>query len=212
MLCAVCREDLDASHFQPAEYLQARIHASIPRCLSCWRLTKRQRIDLRNAAVLALGDCPPMKVNTAKPKKPKPTKAQRKEQRKQDRKKRREGLPWEALTRPEKRKTLLERRPESELILERELTRRKMGFQSQVWEQGYWVDFRILPRKLGIEVDGGYHFTPEQRMKDEERTKILEKHGWTILRFTNEDVQKNLNGVIYAINVERHQFPSARRT
>lgn len=50
----------------------------------------------------------------------------------------------------------------------------------------YIPDFRI--GDLIVEVDGEYHFTKEQREKDERRTKFLTKLGYTVVRITNEDV------------------------
>ena len=46
-----------------------------------------------------------------------------------------------------------------------------------------------------IEVDGDSHFTPEAQVKDEKRTDILQGYGLTVIRFTNDDVLNNLEGV-----------------
>ena len=50
------------------------------------------------------------------------------------------------------------------------------------------VDFVCLKKKLVIEIDGAYHFTPEQQEADKLRTKILEEIGYHEIRFTNEEV------------------------
>jgi very-short-patch-repair endonuclease len=50
-----------------------------------------------------------------------------------------------------------------------------------------------------IEVDGGYHFEEEQRIKDEERQRMLETFGLNFLRFQEEQVRKDMNDVIQAI-------------
>ena len=60
----------------------------------------------------------------------------------------------------------------------------------------YIADFICLERKLIIEVDGKYHESPEQKAHDELRTHDLEAYGYTILRFTNEDVTYHLQTVI----------------
>jgi putative nucleotidyltransferase with HDIG domain len=52
----------------------------------------------------------------------------------------------------------------------------------------YIVDFVCLKRQLVIEVDGGYHLTPEQQEKDRLRTEELRKLGYSEIRFTNEEV------------------------
>jgi very-short-patch-repair endonuclease len=45
---------------------------------------------------------------------------------------------------------------------------------------------------LVIEVDGASHWNDETKKKDEEREKVLHLTGFTILRFTDEDVLNNL--------------------
>ena len=57
------------------------------------------------------------------------------------------------------------------------------------------VDFYCAELKLVVEIDGGSHFTQARKVYDEERTKILEGYGLTVIRFTNEEVLKNLAGV-----------------
>ena len=47
-----------------------------------------------------------------------------------------------------------------------------------------------------IEVDGGYHNTMEQMWDDTVRTDDIEKTGYTVIRFTNEDVEMNLPTVM----------------
>jgi leucyl-tRNA synthetase len=48
---------------------------------------------------------------------------------------------------------------------------------------------------LIIEVDGGYHNNPEQQAYDAYRTKELEELGFIILRFSNDEVLKNVYAV-----------------
>lgn len=50
------------------------------------------------------------------------------------------------------------------------------------------VDFVNFDNSMIIEVDGGYHTTPEQRKADQIRDKILEDNGFWIMRFSNEEV------------------------
>ena len=61
------------------------------------------------------------------------------------------------------------------------------------------ADFVCLPAKLIIEVDGKYHQLPEQQASDEERQEWLEAKGFTVLRFTNEEVICNTDNVIETI-------------
>lgn len=54
----------------------------------------------------------------------------------------------------------------------------------------YIVDFFLKDYATVVEVDGGYHFTPEQQTKDAARTEaILRKNRFArVVRFTNEEV------------------------
>ena len=54
---------------------------------------------------------------------------------------------------------------------------------------GYFPDIRIKNTNLLIEIDGSYHFTPEQILKDETRTERLQREGYTVIRFTNKQVK-----------------------
>jgi very-short-patch-repair endonuclease len=57
------------------------------------------------------------------------------------------------------------------------------------------VDFFCAQLKLVIEVDGEGHFTNDGRDYDWERTQILEGYGLTVLRFTNDEVLQDWEGV-----------------
>ena len=59
------------------------------------------------------------------------------------------------------------------------------------------VDFCSPRKKLIIELDGGQHL--EQEAYDQERTEFLRSKGYRVLRFWNDDVIKDLNGVIQVI-------------
>ena len=72
-------------------------------------------------------------------------------------------------------------------------SRQRSGFKfrKQVEIDGYIVDFLCAERRLIIEVDGGQH-TPE---RDARRTSYLESQGFRLIRFWNNDVLQNLDGV-----------------
>ena len=52
----------------------------------------------------------------------------------------------------------------------------------------YIVDFFFRKSMLIIEIDGGYHDTEEQQEKDAIRQEWLEENGYTVLRFTNDQI------------------------
>jgi very-short-patch-repair endonuclease len=59
----------------------------------------------------------------------------------------------------------------------------------------YIVDFVSLDRALIIELDGGQHNQQSEMEKDETRTKWLERKGFRVIRFWNNDVLQNIDGV-----------------
>ena len=61
----------------------------------------------------------------------------------------------------------------------------------------YVVDFVCAERKIIIEVDGGQH--AEQIAQDAKRTAWLESQGYEVMRFWNNDVLENTNGVVETI-------------
>lgn len=67
----------------------------------------------------------------------------------------------------------------------------RIKFRRQHPIDAYIVDFVSLQNKLIVEVDGGYHETPEQQQYDAERTKVLSEIGFKVVRFTNRDVIDN---------------------
>ena len=70
-------------------------------------------------------------------------------------------------------------------------------FRRQHAVGNYIPDFCSPKAKLIIELDGSQHL--EQEEYDEERTKYLESLGYKVIRFWNNDVMKNVNGVILAV-------------
>jgi very-short-patch-repair endonuclease len=70
-------------------------------------------------------------------------------------------------------------------------------FRRQVPLPPYFGDFVCFERKLVVELDGGQH--AEREDYDETRTKTLEQRGYRILRFWNNEVMGNLEGVIETI-------------
>jgi very-short-patch-repair endonuclease len=63
----------------------------------------------------------------------------------------------------------------------------------------YIVDFISLDGKLIVEVDGATHSSDEECARDERRTQDLEVLGFHVLRVTNIEVYKNLDGVLESI-------------
>ena len=75
----------------------------------------------------------------------------------------------------------------------------EINFARQYRIANYILDFYAPSVKLAIEIDGGQHYEESAIEYDEKRIRFLETKGVTVLRFTNNDVDKNLNGVISEI-------------
>ncbi len=60
----------------------------------------------------------------------------------------------------------------------------------------YVVDFFCPDAKLIVEVDGGQH---AESASDVVRTRWLEAHGYRVIRFWNNDVLANTEGVLLSI-------------
>ena len=99
---------------------------------------------------------------------------------------------------------------EAERILWNALKTNATGlhFRRQHIIQDFIVDFFCYDKMLTIELDGGYHETEEQKEKDQYRTSELKCLGYTELRFKNEEVIGNLDGVISEIKHTAMQLPS----
>ena len=59
----------------------------------------------------------------------------------------------------------------------------------------YIVDFFIANKRIVIELDGSQHGMPENREADAKRDADFKHLGITVLRYSNNDIHKNFNGV-----------------
>jgi len=72
-------------------------------------------------------------------------------------------------------------------------------FRRQVPIGPYVCDFACLAARLVIELDGSQHNTDEHRAKDERRTRGLESEGYRVIRFWNNDLAHNMEGVLETV-------------
>jgi len=63
----------------------------------------------------------------------------------------------------------------------------------------YIVDFVSFDKRLVVEVDGGQHNEEDMRKRDNSRTMRLNKSGYQVLRFWDNEVLLNLDGVLEKI-------------
>ncbi|PAP96986.1 endonuclease domain-containing protein [Mesorhizobium wenxiniae] len=70
-----------------------------------------------------------------------------------------------------------------------------LGFRRHFPIAGYIVDFACPEKKLIVEVDGSQHGQRDAVAGDAARTLRLEQDGWTVLRFWNDDIIRDIDNV-----------------
>lgn len=78
-----------------------------------------------------------------------------------------------------------------------QLRSRPLGakFTRQFPVGNYIVDFACRSLRIAIECDGGQHSAEA----DDERTRLIEAHGYRVIRFWNHEILENTEGVMEAI-------------
>jgi very-short-patch-repair endonuclease len=95
-----------------------------------------------------------------------------------------------------KEKTLAERKLWRKL---REVNTQGFHFRQQAPIGPYIADFADLSAKLIIEADGSQHGLDDGVARDVTRTRWLEANGFTVLRFWNNDILTNMDGVMTSV-------------
>ena len=68
-------------------------------------------------------------------------------------------------------------------------------FRRQVVLDGFVADFACYEARLVIEVDGATHSTDAEVARDAARTAALSAQGYSVLRFANDEIFHNIDGV-----------------
>jgi len=74
-----------------------------------------------------------------------------------------------------------------------------LKFKRQVPVGKFIVDFCCDEKKLVIELDGGQHNERNSSQADSVRSEFLQSEGYTVLRFWNNELESNIEGVLEAI-------------
>ncbi|MBI9099626.1 MAG: endonuclease domain-containing protein [Spirochaetaceae bacterium] len=96
----------------------------------------------------------------------------------------------------------------AERLLWEKLRNKQLGikFRQQHVIEKFIVDFCSIKSSLIIEVDGNIH--DDQKEYDEDRTRILESQGYTVIRFKNVEVLKDIDDVLLRINAALKSPPA----
>lgn len=106
-------------------------------------------------------------------------------------------------------RTLRRTMTDAEQLLWHCLRRKQLGgfrFRRQHPFERFILDFYCCEVKLAIELDGGQHNEPDAKARDKERSELLAGHRIQVIRFWNNEVFANTEGVlqrIYDVLLER---------
>jgi very-short-patch-repair endonuclease len=108
------------------------------------------------------------------------------------------------------RKKLRKDSTPQEKILWSKLRDKNLGyvFKSQHSIGNFIADFYCPRKKLIIELDGSQHLDNQEY--DQERTEYFESLNIRVIRFWNNEVDKNINGIIMRIEEELKSPPPIR--
>jgi very-short-patch-repair endonuclease len=82
-------------------------------------------------------------------------------------------------------------------------------FRRQVPIGPYIADFGCMAARLLIEIDGSQHSEPKNKDYDDVRTRWMEKEGYRVLRFWNNDITRNIDAVMETVYAAIHGSLSA---
>ena len=77
-----------------------------------------------------------------------------------------------------------------------------LKFKHQQPISDYIVDFICKEAKIIIEIDGGQHNEPENIEYDKTRTEYLNTLGYKVIRFWNNEIYENIEGVVLRLKKE----------
>jgi very-short-patch-repair endonuclease len=89
--------------------------------------------------------------------------------------------------------------------LRHSLRDRRLGgykFRRQHPIKDFILDFYCPEKKLAVELDGGQHSEGSQMIYDQSRSAILEKEGIKVLRYWDNEVLQNTDGILDDILME----------
>ena len=97
---------------------------------------------------------------------------------------------------------LRKQQTEAEALLWRKVRDRQLDgykFYRQYPIPPSYADFICRTQKLIIELDGAQHSEDRNIIHDKKRTDYLEKKGYRVIRFWNDEIYKNMDGVLETI-------------
>lgn len=101
------------------------------------------------------------------------------------------------------RRFLRTNQTDAETILWQYLRGKELGvkFVRQYGIENYIADFCCRSKKLIIELDGSIHNVEEVMENDRQRTETLERFGYKIIRFKNQEILNNPKAILTKIKI-----------
>jgi very-short-patch-repair endonuclease len=56
----------------------------------------------------------------------------------------------------------------------------------------FFIDFAFVTKKVAVEIDGSQHLEEDRKERDKRKEELLISNGWKVLRFTENEVKKNI--------------------
>ena len=103
----------------------------------------------------------------------------------------------------EKRRQLRNNAPTAESVVWTRLSKKQVHgfkFRRQYGVGPYVIDFYCPALNLAVEIDGDSHFVADANGNDERRQAFIESFGIRFLRFTNDQVYRELDNVLETIS------------
>ena len=93
-------------------------------------------------------------------------------------------------------------------LLAEKLRGEKISFLENHWLEGMEVDIFLPEYYLVIEIDGFYHLSTGQQVKDLQKDQRLEAAGYHVLRFTNSQIYQDSKDCLRKIKafIDGHEF------
>jgi very-short-patch-repair endonuclease len=99
--------------------------------------------------------------------------------------------------------------PDAELKIWNRLRNRQLAgfkFRRQHPVGPFFADFACIEAGLIVELDGSQHFEPDAMVSDRQRTRVLERFGFEVLRFDDRQALLETDGVLESI-LQRLETP-----
>ncbi|MFL5030966.1 MAG: endonuclease domain-containing protein [Xanthobacteraceae bacterium] len=91
--------------------------------------------------------------------------------------------------------------------------KRGFHFRRQAPRDDFIIDFVCLKHRLIVELDGGQHNFDAHARRDAKRDDHFARQGFRVLRFWNNEVDRNLDGVLTLIDDALHNpHPASLRS